>query len=46
MPYFLMIGGLLVMCVPEQASFWQLATQGAFGLALFITGVIKALEQK
>ncbi len=46
MPYFLMFGGLLVMCVPEEAGFLQFAVQGAVGFALFFTGVVKALDEK
>ena len=46
MPYFLMFAGLITMCVPEEASFLQFAVQGAVGLALFITGVVKVLDEK
>lgn len=45
MKYFLMIAGILVMCVPDNASWLQLALQGAVGLALFITGVVLALDK-
>lgn len=45
MKYFLMIAGILVMCVPDNASWLQFALQGAVGLALFITGVVLALDK-
>lgn len=44
MPYILMLIGILTMCVPEDASLMRFAIQGAFGLALFICGVMLALE--
>lgn len=45
MKYALMIAGLLVMCVPEDADMMRFAMQGAFGVALFIRGVFLALEE-
>lgn len=45
MKYLLMIVGILVMCVPDDASWLQFALQGAVGLAMFITGVILTLEE-
>jgi hypothetical protein len=45
MKYFLMIAGILVMCVPDNASWLQFALQGAVGLAMFITGVVLALDK-
>ena len=45
MPYFLMIAGLLTMCVPEDAGLLRFAIQGGFGLLMFISGVAVALER-
>ena len=45
MKYLLMIVGILVMCIPDDASWLQFALQGAIGLAMFITGVILTLEE-
>ena len=45
MKYALMIAGILVMCVPEDASVRRFVVQGAFGLALFVRGVLMALEE-
>ena len=45
MKYLLMIVGILVMCVPDDASWLQFVLQGAIGLAMFITGVILTLEE-
>jgi hypothetical protein len=45
MKYLLMIVGILVMCVPEDASWLQFALQGAIGLAMFITGVVLVLDK-
>jgi hypothetical protein len=46
MKYALMIAGLLVMCVPEQAGFLRFALQGGLGLMMFIGGVALALEEE
>ena len=45
MPYFLMIAGLLTMCVPEEAGLLRFAIQGGIGLLIFISGVAVALER-
>ena len=45
MKYLLMIVGILVMCIPDDASWLQFVLQGAIGLAMFITGVILTLEE-
>jgi hypothetical protein len=45
MKYLLMIVGILVLCVPDDAGWLQFALQGAVGLAMFITGVILTLEE-
>lgn len=45
MPYFLIIAGLLTMCVPEDASLLRFAIQGGIGLLIFISGVAVALER-
>jgi predicted Na+-dependent transporter len=45
MKYLLMIVGILVLCIPDDAGWLQFALQGAIGLAMFITGVILTLEE-
>ena len=45
MKYFLIIAGILVMCIPDSAGWLQFILQGAIGLAMFITGVILTLEE-
>jgi predicted Na+-dependent transporter len=45
MKYLLMIVGILVLCVPDDAGWLQFALQGSVGLAMFITGVILTLEE-
>ena len=45
MKYFLIIAGILVLCIPDDAGWLQFALQGAIGLAMFITGVILTLEE-
>jgi predicted Na+-dependent transporter len=45
MKYFLIIAGILTMCIPDNASWLQFVLQGAVGLAMFITGVILTLEE-
>lgn len=45
MKYLLMIVGILVMCIPDDAGWLQFVLQGAIGLAMFITGVILTLEE-
>lgn len=45
MKYLLMIVGILVLCIPDDASWLQFVLQGAIGLAMFITGVILTLEE-
>jgi len=44
--YVLIFGGILTMCVPDDASLVQFALQGALGLALFITGIVLVLDDK
>jgi hypothetical protein len=46
MKYVLIILGILVMCVPDNAGWLQFTLQGAVGLALFITGVVLALDEQ
>jgi hypothetical protein len=43
--YFLLIAGILVMCVPDNASWLQFAVQGAIGLAMFITSIVLILDK-
>ena len=45
MKYLLMIVGILVLCIPDDAGWLQFALQGAIGLGMFITGVILTLEE-
>jgi hypothetical protein len=45
MKYFLIIAGILTMCIPDNASWLQFALQGAFGLAMFITGIVLVLDK-
>jgi hypothetical protein len=45
MKYFLIIAGILVMCVPDNASWLQFVLQGAVGLAMFITGIVLILDK-
>ncbi len=44
--YVLIFGGILTMCVPDDASLVQFALQGALGLALFITGMVMTLNEQ
>lgn len=46
MKYALIIVGLLVMCVPEEASLLRFAFQGLVGLGLFGLGIAMALEEE
>lgn len=43
--YAAMIAGVVIMCVPEDASALRFLLQGGFGLALFGLGVLVALEE-
>lgn len=43
--YAAMIAGILIMCVPDDASVLRFIGQGAIGLGLFITGVGLAIEE-
>jgi len=43
--YFLIIAGILTMCIPDNASWLQFALQGTVGLAMFITGVVLVLDE-
>ena len=45
MKYALMIAGILVMCVPEEAGMLRFVLQGGFGLCLFGLGVLLALDE-
>jgi uncharacterized membrane protein len=42
--YVAMIAGLIIMCVPEDASILQFAVQGFAGLFIFGLGVLAALD--
>lgn len=46
MKYGLMIAGLIVMCVPEDAGFLRFAIQGFSGLFIFGLGVALALDEE
>ena len=43
--YAAMIAGIVIMCVPEDASALRFLLQGGFGLALFGLGVLVAIEE-
>ena len=43
--YVAMIVGIIVMCVPEDASMLQFALQGLVGLTIFGFGVVAALSE-
>lgn len=43
--YAAMIAGILIMCVPDDASVLRFIVQAGVGLGLFITGVVLALEE-
>jgi hypothetical protein len=45
MPYFLMIAGLITMCVPEEAGLLRMFLQGGFGLAMFGLGTLIAIDE-
>jgi hypothetical protein len=40
--YVAMIAGILIMCVPEDASILRFVIQGSIGLALLCYGVYRA----
>jgi hypothetical protein len=42
--YVAMIAGLIIMCVPEDASFLQFAVQGLIGLSIFIAGTVALID--
>ena len=46
MNYGLMFGGILTMCVPEDASLMRFALQGIAGLIIFGLGIALSLEEK
>lgn len=45
MKYAMVISGLLIMCVPEDANLMRFVMQGAFGLLLFIRGIGMMIEE-
>jgi len=45
MPYFLMIAGLITMCVPEEAGLLRMFLQGGFGLAMFGLGTLITINE-
>ncbi len=44
MPYFLMIAGLITMCVPDDASLGRIALQAGIGLLMFIAGTAACIN--
>jgi hypothetical protein len=44
MKYVAVFAGLMIMCVPEDASFLRFAVQGLFGLGIFMIGVGAMIE--
>jgi hypothetical protein len=46
MKYFLIVAGILTMCVPDDAGWLQFVLQGVAGLAMFIVGVGMMLDSQ
>ena len=44
--YALILAGILVMCVPEDAGFLRFVLQGSAGLILFGLGTLLALDEE
>ena len=44
--YAAMIIGLIVMCVPEDASFARFAFQAFIGLSIFMFGAVAAISEQ
>lgn len=44
MPYFLMIAGLITMCVPDDASLGRIALQAGAGLLIFLAGAVACIN--
>jgi hypothetical protein len=42
--YVAIFSGLMIMCVPEDASFLRFAVQAIFGLGIFMIGVGALIE--
>lgn len=45
MPYVLIVAGLLMMCVPEEASLLRFILQGGLGLSMLGLGVFITLDE-
>jgi hypothetical protein len=45
LPYFLLIGGIMTMCVPDDTSLTRFLIQGCIGFAMFIIGVAMLEEE-
>jgi len=46
MKYFLIVAGILTMCVPDNAGWLQFVLQGVVGLAMFIAGISLMLQSQ
>jgi predicted Na+-dependent transporter len=46
MKYFLIVAGILTMCVPDDAGWLQFVLQGVVGLAMFIAGISLMLQSQ
>jgi predicted Na+-dependent transporter len=46
MKYFLIVAGILTMCVPDDAGWLQFVLQGVVGLAMFIVGISLMLQSQ
>ena len=44
--YVAIFVGILIMCVPEDASMLRFAFQGLIGLAIFTVGIISMLNEE
>lgn len=43
--YIAIIVGIIIMCVPEDASMLRFAIQGFIGLLIFGLGIVAALDE-
>jgi hypothetical protein len=42
--YVAIFSGLMIMCVPEDASLLRFAVQGLIGLSIFIAGTVALID--
>jgi hypothetical protein len=43
--YLMIFGGIMLMCIPDDAGFLQFLIQGSIGLAVFITGILQLIDE-